>query len=222
MISITFDDGFKNNFLEALPILKKYNIKATFYVSSALVNTSDFMTTSDLLEIQNLGNEIGSHGDTHTNLVFSLNKRCVKEIFISKKKLESLGLKIDTFAYPYGWHNRKIRALVTKAGYKGARAFKPYRNFNTNKTDIFALSTVAVVKNTNPKNIEKLIENNPKNTWTILTFHGVTKNPGYWASKPEILEGIVSFINKTGQKTVTISEGIDIMYNHGTTGEISI
>lgn len=213
MISITFDDGFKNNFLEALPILKKYNMKATFYVSSGFINMPDFMTSADLLEIQNLGNEIGSHGDTHPNLVFSFGKKRKEEIFDSKKKLESFGVKIDTFAYPYGWHNKKIRQHVKESGYKGARAFRPYRNFNTNKTDIFALSTVAVTRNTNSENIKDLIQNNPCNTWTILTFHGITKNPRFWDCLPEKLEEILSCIDKSGLKTVTISEGIDIMYN---------
>jgi len=40
-ISITFDDGFKNNYTKALPILEKYQANATVFVSS-LVTDSKF------------------------------------------------------------------------------------------------------------------------------------------------------------------------------------
>jgi len=36
--AITFDDGFENNYKVAVPMLKKYNLKSTFYFSSELVD----------------------------------------------------------------------------------------------------------------------------------------------------------------------------------------
>ena len=37
-VSITFDDGYADNFLNALPILKRYNLKATFFIASGYLN----------------------------------------------------------------------------------------------------------------------------------------------------------------------------------------
>ncbi len=216
MISVTFDDGFKNNFIEAVPILKKHGARATFYVSSGFIDKPGFMSKNDLLEIQSLGNEVASHGDTHPNLVFSFNKRRREEIFESKKKLESFGLEIKTFAYPYGWHNKKIRELVKSAGYKNARAFKPYRNFNTKDNDIFALSTYAITKDSQLEHIKNIIENRPDNTWIILTFHGIKEKPGFWDTTPDFLEEIILFIKTRNEKVLTISEGFDMMYNNKT------
>jgi len=48
-VVVTFDDGFRNNFTKAVPILKKYNIPATFYITSGIVNT-DIMFWVDRLE----------------------------------------------------------------------------------------------------------------------------------------------------------------------------
>lgn len=36
--AITFDDGFENNYRIAAPILKKYNLKSTFYFSTELID----------------------------------------------------------------------------------------------------------------------------------------------------------------------------------------
>lgn len=68
-VAVTFDDGFENNFLNAFPILKKYEIPATFYVCAGMINT-DLMfwvdqiedciarTRVDNLELEQLGGEI--------------------------------------------------------------------------------------------------------------------------------------------------------------------
>ena len=48
-VIISFDDGFKNNFSVAAPILEEFNIPAIFYVSSGIVNT-DLMFWVDIIE----------------------------------------------------------------------------------------------------------------------------------------------------------------------------
>lgn len=50
-IALTFDDGYKNNFDIAFPILKKYNVPATFYlISKGLVN-KDFLVWPDIIDL---------------------------------------------------------------------------------------------------------------------------------------------------------------------------
>ncbi len=49
-IALTFDDGYKNNFDIALPILKKYNTPATFYIITKGLN-EDFLVWPDIIDI---------------------------------------------------------------------------------------------------------------------------------------------------------------------------
>lgn len=42
-VVVTFDDGFANNFTEALPILKKYRVPATVFITVGLVDSPRFI-----------------------------------------------------------------------------------------------------------------------------------------------------------------------------------
>jgi len=48
-VAVTFDDGFKNNYTTAAPILEKYNCPATFYICAGMINT-DLMFWVDEIE----------------------------------------------------------------------------------------------------------------------------------------------------------------------------
>lgn len=48
-VCITFDDGYADNYFNALPILKKYNLPATFFIVSGMLN-QDRMWSDDILE----------------------------------------------------------------------------------------------------------------------------------------------------------------------------
>jgi peptidoglycan/xylan/chitin deacetylase (PgdA/CDA1 family) len=47
-VAITFDDGYRDNFSYALPILKKYDLPATFYITAGCVDAGDVLWTSKL------------------------------------------------------------------------------------------------------------------------------------------------------------------------------
>jgi peptidoglycan/xylan/chitin deacetylase (PgdA/CDA1 family) len=47
-VAITFDDGYRDNYSEALPILQEYGISATFYITAGCVEARDLLWTSKL------------------------------------------------------------------------------------------------------------------------------------------------------------------------------
>ncbi len=99
-ISIQFDDGLQTQYDYAFPLLQARGIKATFYVNTATINTPSFMTSSELLNLQNNGHEIDSHGNHHYDLPNLSEAQIRQELQVSQQTLRSWGLTANNFAYP--------------------------------------------------------------------------------------------------------------------------
>jgi peptidoglycan/xylan/chitin deacetylase (PgdA/CDA1 family) len=123
-VIISFDDGWKDQLVYALPWLKKYHYSATFFVVTNLVGSTGFLSWSQLRRILVEGMEIGSHSRSHPRLD-EINDPAIlwDQIYTSKQILErQLGAVVDEFAYPYGSYNATTASTVRLAGYKTARA----------------------------------------------------------------------------------------------------
>lgn len=107
-IIITFDDGYKNIYDYAYPILKKYNLKSSFYLISDWMDGETYITPQMAIEMDksNLF-EIGVHTKTHVKLATLDYDSQYNEIIGSKNTLEKLlNKKMSTIAYPYGSYNK--------------------------------------------------------------------------------------------------------------------
>ena len=130
VVGITFDDGYKNNLINAAPILKKYNFSATCYLVSRRIGASNtwdlakgitqrpLMTQSDIQDWLNLGLDIGAHSQTHPLLEDLSEQQSQEEIFNCKVDLEQMfKLSITDFCYPFGRFNEQLISLIKEAGY---------------------------------------------------------------------------------------------------------
>lgn len=106
-IVITFDDGYNDVYNNAFPILKKYNLKADFYIITDWVGGSVYVTTDMIKEMSLSGLiEIGSHTLNHSSLGSLSEINQDNELKQSKDKLEKLlNKEISTIAYPKGSYN---------------------------------------------------------------------------------------------------------------------
>lgn len=126
-VVITFDDGHWDNATVVLPILKKYNARATFYIVPGLLNGSDFLTTAQVKEIVDSGRvEIGSHTVHHISLANKLSPLVTYEVVQSKKMLEEeYKIRVYSFAYPNGDFDQIAIDAVKAAGYTTAVSTVP-------------------------------------------------------------------------------------------------
>ncbi len=115
-IVITFDDVTESQYLYALPLLKKYNLKATFFIPFAYIGKTDLwndgtdkiMTLSQLKDIDAKVVEFGYHSFEHKNYR-QLSKVEIQHDFDAcTKTIQENGLKVfPALAYPYGSYPRK-------------------------------------------------------------------------------------------------------------------
>lgn len=154
--AITFDDGFKETYHWAVPVLKSLGLPAAFFFVTGLVGERSKWTKSngspgdhlmDWDEVKALANdgfEVGSHTRTHPVLTELERYQAEEEITLSKEDLESrLGIPVDFFAYPYGRYDSDISALVQKIGHRAACSTEP--GFNNNTTDLFGLRRIEIM-----------------------------------------------------------------------------
>ncbi|PID52285.1 MAG: hypothetical protein CR972_02305 [Candidatus Moraniibacteriota bacterium] len=126
---ISFDDGKRNNYTEAFPILEEFGAKATFFVITDRVGSSDaYMTWRQINDLYKHGHEIGSHSVASGSLVKDLTKGgedlLNHELKDSLLRLQKKGFETKTFAYPHGECNDRIVQGVKEAGYSAARAIR--------------------------------------------------------------------------------------------------
>lgn len=134
---ITFDDGYKNNFTKAQPLLVKYGLKAVIFITTDYIDgklsskkiwgiSKEILPLSwgDLKTLLSSGFEIGSHGKTHRSLAALSEKEARKEVNDSKKRIEEmLSIAIDSFSYPTGakgTFNSRTRQILEQNGFKYA------------------------------------------------------------------------------------------------------
>jgi peptidoglycan/xylan/chitin deacetylase (PgdA/CDA1 family) len=134
MLAITFDDGYRDNFDNAAPILERFSLPATFFVVSRWIGTDvvpwwdqrdgrryPWMTWGEVRSLQARGFEIGAHTRTHVDLGAVDGSVAREEIVGGRLDLEDrLGAPVDSFAYPYGGRDKLTnsnRDVVRAAGY---------------------------------------------------------------------------------------------------------
>jgi peptidoglycan/xylan/chitin deacetylase (PgdA/CDA1 family) len=123
--TVTFDDGWVDNFTYALPILKRLSIPATFFCTTSHVQKgvedSTKMTVAQLKELLAAGMAIGGHSRTHAVLTEVPPEQAREEIAGCKNDLErALGIEVPFFAYPGGAFNRDVARFTQQAGYTAA------------------------------------------------------------------------------------------------------
>jgi peptidoglycan/xylan/chitin deacetylase (PgdA/CDA1 family) len=136
-VLITFDDGFRDNLENALPVLRRYSYPAVLFVpigyldesrplpheerlaARGLVNRT--VRWEELAELEAGGVRIESHGISHRPLADLEVDEAAREILLSKLRLEeALGRPVRAFAYIKGSELDYLLvhlSLLRQAGY---------------------------------------------------------------------------------------------------------
>lgn len=129
---ITFDDGFRDFYTQAFPILQEHVFTATVFLPTEFIDNTGLKLTgkahlswNEVRELKSYGINFGSHTVTHPQLKLLKREDVEHEIRYSKETIEDkLGESIDSFSYPFAFpeedkeSTRYLKDILIKCGYK--------------------------------------------------------------------------------------------------------
>jgi len=135
LVAVTFDDGYLDNYLHAVPSLRRHGVPAAFHVSTGIVATGGrfphdlrrgnppipLMTWDQMRAMRRWGFTIGSHTVNHIDCATEPEATVLDELTRSRDDLRrELGVEQAIFAYPYGGRQHMTAERlewVKQAGY---------------------------------------------------------------------------------------------------------
>ncbi len=117
-VVLTFDDGYADAATTALPILRRYGARATFFVSSGFVGTPRHLTWKQMREMRSAGMEIACHGTDHLDLSKLDRPGQLREAAGCMKRFVRFlgGTAPKTYAYPAGQYDATTLTIMRELG----------------------------------------------------------------------------------------------------------
>lgn len=184
-IALTFDINWaeKDYLNDILDVLKKYNVKGTFFIMGGWVNYTDD-NKEKLCRIYEDGHEIGNHSYIHPNFVNIAEDRMDSELKKTEDILyDTVGINSKLFRFPSGSYNEKALNYVMGRGYYCIQWDVDSVDWKQSGADIEYNRVMSKVK-----------------PGSIMLFHN---NAQY---TPNNLDRIISELEKQGYEFVTVGE----------------
>lgn len=216
-VILSFDDAYVNEWFATDQKLKKYSWKGTFCVCK--INRLRHAQIKKLLELQKEGHEIAGHTLNHINAadflrVHTMREYMRQEIDPMMSLMNFYGLKVSSFAYPYGGRTQKLdTALLKRFKIVRGRAFceedaaKQGCYFNESNL-VFSFSIDDTHNHFNIPHLLKLLDYAKKNDKIlILNSHKTVENvTGDYQTKDSTLEYICQYIKRNHMRFYTLSD----------------
>lgn len=171
-VALTFDDGPSPVYTpQILAVLKKYHIKATFFMVGVNAQKYPDMVRQVLAE----GHAINSHTLTHPMLTKLNDKQLYKEIATPQVIINKItGQKPLCLRYPFGMSNGHVRAAIRSEGIVPVPM--GFNSFDYNRPGV--------------QKIVSWVLKNAYSGQVILMHDGYDKREQTVAALPAIIEGI--------------------------------
>ena len=149
-VAITFDDGYRDNYEIAAPLLAEFGLPACFFLTVGRIGTdfqfpwdrdrgvqTDLMSWAQARELHDAGLDLGCHTWSHPDLGTLPVTQAHQELVRARSTMEDrLGTTVDQFAYPFGGREHfrpEWREAVVAAGF--ANNYSAHGGFVTAETD---------------------------------------------------------------------------------------
>lgn len=187
VIALTFDDGPDHRFTpQVLDVLKKYDVKATFFLLGTRVQKYPDMVK----RIDKEEHVIGNHTYWHPELPNTGEENMAWEIKKNEEEMKNITTNISNlFRAPYGAMNDDLVKKLGKMNYRGI-------GWSVDSEDWKSLSSEEI-----KKNILKQIH-----PGAIILMHSA----GHWSQDlsgtAEALDELIPYLQEKGYEFVTVPE----------------
>ncbi len=208
-VSFTFDDAPDSVLEVGLPLLEKYHIPATLYISTRNMTRPGYMDCDAIKEaINGHGWELGAHTHTHARLTTLTDAEIEGEIEVSKEEFAKCGFSEPKhFASPFGAYDDRVLKILM-SHYESHRTAWPIGK-NTLEPDLSRLASYYLVKNTTMEEIVKVLDDlQLTGGWVILQMHHVFPKGSQVTEEygTTLLEDIIEEVHARGLTTLTVGE----------------
>ena len=119
----TFDDGYQDSYVHAVPLLQRYGYTAAFFVNAAFIDNGypEYVTWDQVQEMAVAGMDIEAHGYTHPDLRDIDMDALIFQVLRPKEAIEARTNKpVHFFCYPSGEYDERVVRVLQSANYWGA------------------------------------------------------------------------------------------------------
>lgn len=206
LVTLSYDDGYRNWYENAVPLHSKYNMPGTFNIIGDKLNSGekDYMIPSQVWVAHDLGIEIASHTQTHSFLTRMSEADIQYEFAESINVIESLVGEgtVSTLAVPFSDYNDDIR-IIAMQYFDGIRVLGRKTNV-PHQYDPYWLESYAITNTIEFDDVKKWIDKAVvEKSWVIIMLHGITEDRlGEYETTPQILEQIMQYIDGLGKDAI--------------------
>lgn len=214
LISLTFDDGYDNEYTQALPLLQKYGFNSTQFIITSLINTPGYMTTAQVKNFSVAGSEMASHTVTHNNMLTETKAQYDKELSQSQSQLQTwIGKPVTDLAFPNGLYNKAI-VNDTKLYYSASRGVEDGLNskdafnaYDVKVQNVYNTTTAAQIS-------DWVAQAQATKTWLVLVYHSIDpdfNNPvdsGIYNITPTQLDSQLAAIKASAIPVLTMQQAL--------------
>ena len=155
-VSITIDDGYKDNLI-AVKLLEKYNIPYTIYISTGFIGKKQYLSKSDIKQISKSPLcTLGTHSIGHVHLSSIDKSKQYQELSESKQMLEDIiGEEVVDFSYPYGDYNDSAKEMADSLY---SLISKSHIGINTLKNDKKMIKRIEVIASDTVNSLKRKVD----------------------------------------------------------------
>lgn len=127
-IVLTFDDGYRDHYTQAYPLLKEYGFVGTFFLVTGPIDwgNNDYLTWEQVEIMSAGGMEFGDHSYDHKDLKGKSFDFVTWQIMAPKDAIEKhTGQKVLFFCYPSGSYDQQVIDVLRSAGFLGGVTTMP-------------------------------------------------------------------------------------------------